>query len=38
VFVSDPAAERVRSLAERFGIAAVLPERAIETECDVFAP
>ena len=38
VMVSDPAEDRVRVLVKRLGIEAVAPDKAIETECDVFSP
>jgi glutamate dehydrogenase/leucine dehydrogenase len=38
VLVSDIDADRARSLAERVGAEVVDPERAMELECDVYAP
>ena len=38
VLVSDVAAERVRSLADRIGARVIPPEEALGVECDVYAP
>jgi leucine dehydrogenase len=38
MLVSDVAADRARSLAERLGADVIAPERAIGMECDVYAP
>jgi leucine dehydrogenase len=38
VLVSDVAAERATSVSKRLGATAVAPERALEAECDVYAP
>lgn len=38
LLLSDVGSERAAELAERLGARAVPPERALETECDVYAP
>jgi leucine dehydrogenase len=38
VLVSDIDAERARSLGDRIGAEIVTPERALEVECDIYAP
>jgi leucine dehydrogenase len=38
VLITDLAAEHAVELAQRFGAGVVPPEKALETECDVYAP